>query len=212
VAPEGKATLACALAPQEHDPLIKVDVVDVQPARLGDAGPDPVEDLKERRVAHAPRGLARPRGGDKRDDAVIGDGLGESLRGLGGAPRTRRVTRRDALEKAKAMETPHRDDAAGDRSGAECGTSRYSTREVDREVCEVRRRHGVRSGDSACRAPLGIARQITAVRRDRVARQAAFDDEVVEVVPDRALQWRGAQARTSSTVTVGMPKASATAE
>ena len=109
------------------------------------------------------------------------------------------------------MEAAHRDDAPGHRSRAEARVPLASPRQIHGEVRQVGGGDGIGVDDAVRDTPVGVAREITTVRRHGVARQAPLHDEVVEVVPDRTLERCDAQARTSSSATGAMSKASATA-
>jgi hypothetical protein len=81
------------------------------------------------------------------------------------------------------------------------------------EGTDIRARHLGERAHAATAQVVGIALQIAVVGEDRVAGEASFDREMVEVVPDRAVEGVGllvGQVSTSSSGAQGRSCASAT--
>ena len=237
VAAQRDHPLLAALAAQPHGARLEVEVVEVEPDRLGDPRAGAVEHLQQGAVPQRLGGpgragrleqSARPR----RPPIALGSRCGAAG---GRTPREGSVVAspsRAANRWNPRTATTVRAAEAADRAAPPSAPERSAAR----NSADVPLAHGVGLGEPAGPAERAVAPQVAAVRRHGVAGQPALDRQVVEVGRHRgvertgpalrrspALRRRtrrlhpgdasgvGRQASTSSSATDGSPKASATA-
>ena len=181
--------LLAALAAQQRGGRLAVEVVHVEPDRLGDPGAGAVEHLEQRPVAQRPRGALGARRVEDRLDLGDRDRLGQPL---GQRRRTyvaARVGRRQALARGEPVEPAHRyDGPTAPRTPPGAGARRH--RCAAPRGTPTRRPRSPPSGSVTPRADAErlVAGEVAAVGGQRVGSEPPLDRQVVEVERDSPRQ------------------------
>ena len=184
--------LLVALAEHPREPVVEVEVVEVEPDQLADPDTARVERLEDRPVAERTRAVA-DHGTEQRLDVGFAQRLGDALRHTRGAHVLTRVAPDQALFEAEAMEGVHRSDGPGDRRGGETRAAVVAPRIAELVdvpgdrlfVDRVRIRHAVTS------QVIGVAPEIAPVRGERVRCQAALDPQPGVVLVEQHVEAVG---------------------
>ena len=169
-------------------PCLEVEVVDVEPDRLGDPGPGAVEHLQQRPVAQRQR-RARRAGRledplDVRQRQRLGQPLGRRRRpdgGRRGRPASSPSRTANRWKPRTATTVPR---GGSPRSAADGPASPSRRRDQERRRPSASRTL-VELVDPASRQVAGVPPQVAPVGRQGVVGQPALDHQVVEVGPDR---------------------------
>ena len=210
VSAERQSALPVALAHDRDGQALKVDVVDVKGDRLGHACAGSVEQFEECPISQSRGRLEVAACGEQPLDI----GVAQSLRKPAANARRlhvgARVGRGQAFGGRKSVKSAHRDNDPCRTRRRQPAPGALRRPQRCREVGKVILRNPIGIDEPAGRTPLRVPAQITAVRGDRVLRQPALDDDVVQIPVDRLVEGC-TQARTSLNGSSGRSKDSATA-
>ena len=186
--------------------LAQVQVVDVEPDRLGDPGAGPVQQLEQ-----CPVPQRRLAGGCRREQPLHfadGDGLGQPARRRWRAHGPGRIRCGQALGERERVQPAHGDHCPAGRARGQRRVIPVAFAQPRQEVRDVLRADLPDLGPADGSQRRRIALQVTPVGLEGVLSQATFHGQVVEIPRDRARECR--QLSTSARVSDGSPCASAT--
>ena len=188
--PTGTIRSLPPLPEQPQAAALGIEVVDVEPDGLGDAGTGAVQELQQGPVAQLLGGTAFASGGQERLDLVDSERLRQPSWRRGWADVGSGVGGGQLFETREAVEPTHGDDGAGGRGGRERLVLGVALAEATQEGQHVALGHLVGGMDPDLGQEGLVARKVAPVGRQRVASQTPFDGEVVEVLAERERQRR----------------------
>ena len=180
---DGDDALLVALAHDAQHLLVEHDLAKVQAAQLGDAQAAAVEHLDDGVVPLAGRrgreGLVEQRGG-----LLAADDVGQAVGLLGQREVRRRVRDGDALGDHEAVEALDGRDGALDARDGQAALAQATDVLLDALARDL-----VGARDALAPETGEVTAQVSAIGQDRVARAAALDCHVVEVLLERAREF-----------------------
>ena len=171
---------------EQHNRIIsEIQVIDVQPGRLRNPGPCPVEKLEQRAVPqHARVGILGGPGRLKQSLHLIDvDRLGQPFRLGRRRHLPRRIVAGEPLLDGEAMQPAHRYDRASHRTGGKRLMLLIAGAQRGAKLRDVYGGHVGELPLPARAKHLGVPAQIPRIRLDGIGRQPALDHQVLQVLP-----------------------------